>query len=237
MDLKQTREHALEMYKEAVEAANPKKCVLDHVRLMGSTLMVDSAKYDLDEHESIYVIAFGKAASSMAEATTGGRVLGRVVAYATGLRADRRQVAWGTYHGNSHNTGVGAEPPAPTPDTTPPQVAILRPASGGKVFVLARIELEVRDDVLVERVELQVDGVAVATLSEAPFAFDWRPGAREPGPARIRAVAYDPAGNQASAEVEVEVTRLVREVEPTQRAPVRNPKRTPSPMKQPLGGG
>ncbi|MCA8925988.1 MAG: VCBS repeat-containing protein, partial [Planctomycetes bacterium] len=175
--------------------------------------------------------------SSMAEATTGGRVLGRVVAYATGLRADRRQVAWGTYHGNSHNTGVGAEPPAPTPDTTPPQVAILRPASGGKVFVLARIELEVSDDVLVERVELQVDGVAVATLSEAPFAFDWRPGAREPGPARIRAVAYDPAGNQASAEVEVEVTRLVREVEPTQRAPVRNPKRTPSPVKQPLGGG
>ncbi|HML94470.1 MAG TPA: glycerate kinase [Thermodesulfobacteriota bacterium] len=82
MDFKQTREHALEMYKEAVEAANPKKCVLDHVRLMGSTLMVDSAKYDLDEHESIYVIAFGKAASSMAEAieeVLGDRLTGGLV--------------------------------------------------------------------------------------------------------------------------------------------------------------
>ena len=82
MDFKQTREHALEMYKEAVEAANPKKCVLDHVRLMGSTLMVDSVKYDLDEHESIYVIAFGKAASSMAEAVEevlGERLTGGLV--------------------------------------------------------------------------------------------------------------------------------------------------------------
>ncbi len=82
MDLKQTREHALEMYKEAVEAANPKKCVLDHVRLMGSTLMVDSVKYDLDKHESIYVIAFGKAAGSMAEAVEevlGDRLTGGLV--------------------------------------------------------------------------------------------------------------------------------------------------------------
>jgi len=82
MDFKQAREHALEMYKEAVEAASPKKCVLDHVRLMGSTLMVDSAKYDLDEHESIYVIAFGKAASSMADAieeVLGDRLTGGLV--------------------------------------------------------------------------------------------------------------------------------------------------------------
>lgn len=82
MDLKQAREHSLELFREAVEAANPKKCVLDHVRLAGSTLMVDSAKYDLDEHESIYVIAFGKAASSMAEAVEeilGDRLTGGLV--------------------------------------------------------------------------------------------------------------------------------------------------------------
>lgn len=68
MDIKQTRDNAIEIYREAVEAANPKKCVQDHVRLNGSVLSIDSTDYNLDNFESVYVISLGKAASPMAKA-------------------------------------------------------------------------------------------------------------------------------------------------------------------------
>ena len=68
MDIEKTRNNALEIYKEAVNAANPKKCVLDYLSLEDEILKVDTKTYNLNEFESVYVIAFGKAASSMAEA-------------------------------------------------------------------------------------------------------------------------------------------------------------------------
>lgn len=67
MDIDKTRENALEIYKEAVDAANPKKCVLDYLSLEDEILKVDTKTYNLKEYDSIYVIAFGKAASAMAE--------------------------------------------------------------------------------------------------------------------------------------------------------------------------
>jgi len=67
MDIEKTRKHAFEIYKEAVDAANPKKCVLDHLSLQGNVLSVDSRQYNLTDFESIYTIAFGKAASAMTE--------------------------------------------------------------------------------------------------------------------------------------------------------------------------
>ncbi len=71
MDFKQARDKAVEIYREAVEAANPRKCVLDYVSLKENVLTVDSKLYDLDEFDSVFVISFGKAASSMAEAIEG----------------------------------------------------------------------------------------------------------------------------------------------------------------------
>ncbi len=64
----QTKDQLLEIYNKAIEAANPRKCVLDHVSLKGNILMVDSKTYDLDQYNSIYMVAFGKAAPSMAKA-------------------------------------------------------------------------------------------------------------------------------------------------------------------------
>lgn len=74
MDLEKTRQHAFEIFREAVEAANPKKCVLNYLSLEGDTLVVDSKTYNLNEFESIYAIAFGKASAAMAEGVE--RVLG-----------------------------------------------------------------------------------------------------------------------------------------------------------------
>lgn len=68
MDFQKNREHALEIFREALEAANPKRCMLEHVNLSGDVLSVDGRKYNLREYESVFAIAFGKAASSMGKA-------------------------------------------------------------------------------------------------------------------------------------------------------------------------
>ena len=68
MDFKKSRENALKIYREAVEAANPYKCVLDYLSRKGDVLTVDKKRYSLNEFSSIYAVAFGKAATSMAEA-------------------------------------------------------------------------------------------------------------------------------------------------------------------------
>lgn len=82
MDIDKTRSNALDIYNEAVEAANPKKCVLDYLSLEDEVLKVDTRTYDLKEYDSIYAIAFGKAASAMAEAVEevlGDRLSGGMV--------------------------------------------------------------------------------------------------------------------------------------------------------------
>jgi len=82
MDLEKTRQHAFEIFREAVEAANPKKCVLNYLSLDGDTLVVDSRKYNLNEFDSIYAIAFGKASAAMAEGVEkvlGDRLTGGMV--------------------------------------------------------------------------------------------------------------------------------------------------------------
>jgi glycerate-2-kinase len=68
MDFKTTREHAIEIFKEALEAANPQRCVLEHVLLEGDTLRIENREYNLRRYRSVFVIAFGKAAPSMARA-------------------------------------------------------------------------------------------------------------------------------------------------------------------------
>jgi len=63
-----TKDQVIDIYQEALKAADPARCVLDHVELRGSKFRVDSRTYNLDLFRSLYVIAFGKAASAMARA-------------------------------------------------------------------------------------------------------------------------------------------------------------------------
>jgi glycerate 2-kinase len=77
-----TRDHALEIFKEAIEAASPGRCVLEHINLKGNILSVDTKEYNLKNYQSIFVIAFGKAAPLMAktlEDVLGGRITDGVV--------------------------------------------------------------------------------------------------------------------------------------------------------------
>lgn len=68
MSEEKLREHAKLLFNEAINEANPQKCVSEFVSLKDSTLTIDDREYNLDNFKSIYVIAFGKAAPSMAYA-------------------------------------------------------------------------------------------------------------------------------------------------------------------------
>jgi len=75
MSSSQTKDQVIDIYKEALRAADPVRCVLDHLELRGNRFRVDSRTYDLDLFRSVYLVAFGKAAPAMARAVED--VLGR----------------------------------------------------------------------------------------------------------------------------------------------------------------
>lgn len=62
------RKHAREIFRSALDAADPIACVNETASIKGDLLTVDSRTYNLSEYNSIYVVAFGKAAPSMAKA-------------------------------------------------------------------------------------------------------------------------------------------------------------------------
>jgi thermitase len=87
----------------------------------------------------------------------------------------------------------------PTADTTPPSVAIAAPGNGATVSGTVAVNVNAADNVGVARVELRVNGVAVATDTASPFAFGWNSTQAANGAATLVAVAFDAAGNAASS--------------------------------------
>ncbi len=65
------KKDARELYDHAIAQADPGKCILEHLEFDGSVLKIDGEDFNLSDSESVYVVAFGKAASAMAEAVEG----------------------------------------------------------------------------------------------------------------------------------------------------------------------
>jgi glycerate 2-kinase len=73
-----SKRHALQIFKAALQAADPEQAVLRHLRLDGKTLVAGRRRYRLSQFDRIQVIGAGKASAAMARAVE--RVLGRQVA-------------------------------------------------------------------------------------------------------------------------------------------------------------
>ena len=71
------KKHALQVFRAALDAAEPQQAVLRHVRFDGRTLIAGTARYRLDRIERIFVVGAGKASAAMASAIE--RLLGRRV--------------------------------------------------------------------------------------------------------------------------------------------------------------
>ncbi len=69
------KKHALQIFRAALDAAEPQQAVLRHLRFDGRTLIAGRHRYRLLETERVFVIGAGKASGAMASAVE--RLLGR----------------------------------------------------------------------------------------------------------------------------------------------------------------
>jgi len=72
------RKHALQIFRAALEAADPYAAVLEHLQFDGRTLIAGQKRYKMDAFDHVQVIGAGKASAAMARAVE--RLLGRRIA-------------------------------------------------------------------------------------------------------------------------------------------------------------
>lgn len=86
-----------------------------------------------------------------------------------------------------------------SPDTLAPTTRITSPKMGAWVSTSAKVRVKTADDVGIARVELYVNKKLYATSTEASPLFKWKiPRAR--GTYKLRAIAYDAAGNAGASK-------------------------------------
>jgi thermitase len=101
-------------------------------------------------------------------------------------------------------------------DTTAPTVYITSPAAGATVSGTQSVSIQASDNVGVTRVELFVDGALTATLTSAPYTYNWNTMSVPNGARTLTAKAYDQAGNVGNASpVSVTVSNALDTTAPT----------------------
>jgi PKD repeat protein len=93
-------------------------------------------------------------------------------------------------------------------DVTPPTVTISSPSDGASIPGSTVIVTSAADNVAVVRVEFLVDGVSVGNDTTAPFEWSIAGGSLRDGNHTLTVIAFDAAGNSASATVRVKVTNV-----------------------------
>jgi len=91
-----------------------------------------------------------------------------------------------------------------TPDN-PPTVAITSPTNGQTVSGTVTIQINASDDNGISKVEVYIDNVLAATLTTAPYTYQWNTAAALNGSHTLRATAYDTANRTADHQVSVTV--------------------------------
>lgn len=137
---------------------------------------------------------------------------------------DLGALGWDPYYGEGRVNALAAVQAAQAvvpADTVAPVVGIVSPRGGETVKGVAAIDVSATDNIDVSRVELLVNGQAVASDTTQPFGFSWDSTQVADGSATLTARAFDAAGNQASSAVTVKVANA-EAVAPTQdvQAPV-----------------
>jgi len=102
-------------------------------------------------------------------------------------------------------------------DTVAPSVSIGSPSAGATVSGLVSVSVNASDNVGVSRVELRVNGSALATDTSAPYAFSWDASKLANGSYTLSASAFDAAGNRSSSECQQPHRRIRRHHPPCRR--------------------
>lgn len=90
-----SRKHALQIFRAALDAADPQRAVLRNLKFDGRTLTAARRRYSLSKFDRIYVLGAGKAGAAMAAAVErllGRRISGGVVNVPDGPRIHVRRI-------------------------------------------------------------------------------------------------------------------------------------------------
>jgi tetratricopeptide (TPR) repeat protein len=90
------------------------------------------------------------------------------------------------------------------PDS-PPVVTITNPTNGQIVSGMVTIQVDASDDNGISKVEIYIDNVLTATLTAAPYTYQWNTTTATNGSHTLRATAYDTANQTADDQVSVNV--------------------------------
>jgi len=113
----------------------------------------------------------------------------------------------GTGHQNSYQQlmyNVGASPP----DTEAPTIAFMDPMDGATLSSGFTVTFDAQDNRSVHDVELWSGSQIIARSTMEPWVLTVPSGTLPGGPAQLRGVAHDRAGNQGEAEISVTLRNL-----------------------------
>jgi subtilisin family serine protease len=129
---------------------------------------------------------------------TASQVDATLASTAVDLGAPGSDIYYGAGRVNAAAAVQAAAGSPPTPDTSPPNVAIASP-TGGTVSGVVSVSVTATDNVGVTRVDLRVNGTTVTSITNAPYLFSWNSATVADGSATLAAVAYDAAGNSKTS--------------------------------------
>jgi len=110
---------------------------------------------------------------------------------------------------NAYKAVLAAKSMISSADTTPPTVSISAPSASATVAGTVSVLGTATDNVGVIKIELDVDGAAVATATSSPFSISWNSATVSNGSHSITVKAYDAASNIGSALVTINVNNVV----------------------------
>ena len=113
--------------------------------------------------------------------------------------------------GNASAPSTGSTATTLTGDTTPPNVSITAPAANATVSNTVTVSATATDNVAVNDVRFQLDGVNLGTdLTASPYTIQWDTTTATNGTHTLTAIAKDTSGNSAtSAAITVTVNNTV----------------------------
>jgi hypothetical protein len=91
-------------------------------------------------------------------------------------------------------------------DTQAPTVSITSPQNGASLGGTVNVDVDAQDNVAVAKVEFHLDGSKASEDASAPYRWTWDTTTAADGAHKLKAVAFDAAGNSAPNEIDVTVS-------------------------------
>ncbi|MDB5163684.1 MAG: hypothetical protein JWS12_301 [Candidatus Saccharibacteria bacterium] len=102
-------------------------------------------------------------------------------------------------------TAFNDAPTPPPSDSTPPKVTLTSPANGATISGSVNVAATASDNVGVTKVNFEVDGTQVSSITASPFTYSWDTSKVTNAAHTVKATAYDAANNTNTSTVTVTV--------------------------------